>query len=141
MDLKNQADAEKLIAQKLLVHQRRTPKKLILFRRIVKHSSLERVVEVKNLRHPDELSILKARLAAENATVVAEDPPEASWTTEYPDRVVWKLRVQSTHWQVPTAVTLPRGHLQLLPAPNCDMCHSDDHHQSRCSWREFIYSA
>ena len=74
--MKNQADTERLIVQKILVHQRRSPKKLVLFCRIVRHSSLKHVVEVKNLRHPDELIILKTQLATENATVIAEVSPE-----------------------------------------------------------------
>lgn len=138
--MKDKEAISSLLAQGLILHLRRIPKRLVLFRRIVKHSTLERVVEVKGLRHFSELQIVKDRLAQEGAVVTTEDPPSDSWTPSYNDRVVWRLQVQSTTWEVPTTVSLSRGSVQLLQAPHCDLCHSDDHHRSRCGWKEFLYA-
>ena len=138
-ELRNTADVDKLLTQKLIINLRRTPNSLIVFRRIVKQSGRERVVEVKGLRHNAEIAEVKARLLEVGTTVIREDPPAASWSFEYRDRVVWKLEVQSTTWIVPTSVSLSQGHVQLLPSPICDLCHSDDHHRSRCGWEKRLY--
>ena len=140
VEMQEKADIEKLILQKLILSLHRVPNRLILFRRIVKQSTRERVVEVKGLHHSLEIVEVKKILSEYGAIVTSEDPSEDEWAPGYSDRVVWKLRVQSSQWVVPTSVSLSRGHIQLVPAPNCDQCHSDDHHQSRCIWKESLYA-
>ena len=140
IEMKSKGGVVTLIEQQLVIHQFRARKTLILFREVIKHSSLERVVEVKRIRNLSELTEVENRLLLEGATVIAQDPPSGTWTPEYPDRVVWRLRVQSVTWQVPTSIALTRGYANLVPAPNCDTCHSDDHHRSRCTWGPYLDS-
>ena len=137
VELNNPSDIDALVTQKLMVQQSRLPKKLVLFRRIITQSSLDRVIQVKNIRSVSELAEVKDKLAEEGITVVSEDPPE--WSSTYTDRVVWKLTVPNAAYQIPTKITLNlRGSVQLQPAPLCGTCHSDDHHYTRCEWRAFI---
>lgn len=141
VDLKHSNDAQALINQKLIIYQRHNSRKLIVFRPIVKTSSTERVFEVKGARHIDEFEVIRTRLSADGVTILSEDPPPGVWVSSYSERVVWKVRVPSSTYQIPTDLQLARGHLQLLPSPVCTFCHSDDHHQVRCRWHAYFTGA
>ena len=137
--MKAKDDILKLLTQQLILHSHRFPKRLIVFRRVIKSSNRERVVEVKGFRSLGELDEIRQCLLAANTTVTAEDPPAGLWTPDYRDRVVWKLQVLLPESVIPTATSLSRGSIQLLLAPLCDLCHSDDHHHTRCIWRDILY--
>lgn len=98
-------------------------------------------MEVKGFRSLEELDEIRQRLFVEDTTITSEVPPAGSWTPDYRDRVVWKLQVPLPESIIPTAVSLSRGSIQLLPAPLCDLCHSDDHHRTRCVWRDILYTS
>jgi len=139
VEMKNKVDVKTLLAQKLILYLGRSPlKQLIVFRRIVTHSTCERIVEVKGIRHAAEFAEVKARLTAESIVVSFEDPSSDTWTPAYSDRVVWQLIVPSSTFVLATSVSLNRGSVRLVPAPNCDFCHSDNHHRSRCPWTAIL---
>ena len=138
VDMHLKEDVELLLRQQVIMHQRRSFKRLIVFRRIIKTSNHERVVEVRNLRHQAEITEAKQQLSLEGVSVTVEDPAASEWQSDYRDRVVWRLKVPSPTWEVPTSIRLSQGHVRLSPAPLCDLCHSDDHHKSRCIWRDIL---
>jgi hypothetical protein len=116
---------------------------LVIFRKVNVVKGDIRMVEIKNVRGKNELIELEKVLKdEEGATVIEKTPAIDGWSVNYEERIIWKIKAKDNEWEMGTNINLPMGgRIIVTYAPICDICHSDGHHKSSCTWIPYLRAA
>jgi hypothetical protein len=127
------ADVKKLVEQKVVYDP--TKNLLIVFRQPIFKAGLDRVFEIQNVQHRDDLIDFEASLKRDGLSIVSQSPPTNEWNSTSSAHIIWKVKAPNLSWKIPVRSYTTKGALAIRTAPICGICHTDDHATAVCPWK------
>lgn len=98
VELKNKKKVKLITDQKVMYEKEK--KELVIARPVIVKLDEMRFVEIRDVKSKDELKELKEVLGKHGGEVTSQNLAEGEWLVDYKERIVWKIKGESTSWKV-----------------------------------------